>query len=187
MPEKTLTVLGIVVPDESPLFLVVVSVHILLALAAVIAGAGAMLAKKGVGHHSTYGNVYFWLMFGVFVTATLLSLMRWVHDKHLLVLGVLAFASATFGRFSLRGHHATRLAVHLSAMGASYILLLTAFYVDNGRNLPLWKELPTVAYWTVPALVGVPIIIRALLVHPLVRRARCAPARAGERDRRAPR
>ena len=27
-------------------------------------------------------------------------------------------------------------------MGASYILLLTAFYVDNGKNLPLWRELP---------------------------------------------
>lgn len=172
MPEKTIIVLGVVVPDESALFLTIVGVHILFALAAVIAGAGAMLAKKGIGRHSTFGTIYFWLMLGVFVTATILSAMRWVHDKHLLVLGVLAFACATFGRFSLRGHPHTRLAVHLSAMGASYILLLTAFYVDNGRNLPLWKELPTVAYWTVPALIGVPIIIRALRVHPLLRRAR---------------
>ena len=172
MPEKTITVLGIVVPDESPLFLALVGVHIVLALAAVISGAGAMLAKKGVGRHSTFGTIYFWLMFAVFVTATVLSAMRWTHDKHLFVLGMLAFACATFGRFTLRSHRHTRLAVHLSAMGASYIVLLTAFYVDNGRNLPLWKELPTVAYWTVPALVGVPLIIRALLVHPLVRRAR---------------
>jgi uncharacterized membrane protein len=172
VPEKTIIVLGVVVPDESPFFLTVVSLHILFALAAVIVGAGAMLAKKGVGRHATFGTIYFWLMLGVFVTATILSAMRWTHDKHLLVLGVLAFACATFGRFSLRRHGHTRLAVHLSAMGASYVLLLTAFYVDNGRNLPLWKDLPTVAYWTVPALVGVPLIIRALLVHPLVRGAR---------------
>ena len=26
-------------------------------------------------------------------------------------------------------------------MGLSYILLLTAFYVDNGKSLPLWKDL----------------------------------------------
>jgi rsbT co-antagonist protein RsbR len=32
-------------------------------------------------------------------------------------------------------------------MGASYILMLTAFYVDNGPNLPLWSELPWLAFW----------------------------------------
>jgi len=31
-------------------------------------------------------------------------------------------------------------------MGVSYIVLLTAFYVDNGKSLPLWKELPPISY-----------------------------------------
>jgi hypothetical protein len=56
-------------------------------------------------------------------------------------------------------------------MGASYALLLIAFYVDNGKNLPLWKELPASAYWLLPAAIGIPLIARALLWHPLVRRA----------------
>jgi hypothetical protein len=47
-------------------------------------------------------------------------------------------------------------------MSASYVLTLTAFYVDNGHSLPLWKELPTVAYWLIPAVVGAPLIVRAL-------------------------
>jgi hypothetical protein len=55
-------------------------------------------------------------------------------------------------------------------MGASYVLLLTAFYVDNGKSLPLWKELPAIAYWLLPAAVGVPLIMRAMLWHPLARR-----------------
>jgi hypothetical protein len=54
-------------------------------------------------------------------------------------------------------------------MGLSYILLLTAFYVDNGKSLPLWKELPPIAYWLLPAAVGMPLIIHALLRHPLAR------------------
>jgi hypothetical protein len=54
-------------------------------------------------------------------------------------------------------------------MGSSYLLMLTAFYVDNGKNLPLWRDLPPIAYWTVPATVGVPMIIWALLRHPIVR------------------
>ena len=58
---------------------------------------------------------------------------------------------------------------HISGMGASYILRLIAFYVDNGRSLPLWKELPPVAYWLLPLVVGIPMIVRALLRHPLLR------------------
>ena len=53
-------------------------------------------------------------------------------------------------------------------MGASYILTLTAFYVDNGKNLPLWRELPQIAFWFLQSAIGVPLILHALLRHPLV-------------------
>jgi len=42
-------------------------------------------------------------------------------------------------------------------MGTSYVLLLTAFYADNSKTLPLWKELPSLAYWILPAAVGTPL------------------------------
>ena len=54
-------------------------------------------------------------------------------------------------------------------MGTSYVLLLTAFYADNGKTLPLWKELPSLAYWILPAAVDTPLIVRPLLRHPLAR------------------
>ena len=56
--------------------------------------------------------------------------------------------------------------------GRVYILMITAFYVDNGPNLPLWRELPPLAFWTLPTLIGAPILINALLRHPLVRNHR---------------
>ena len=59
--------------------------------------------------------------------------------------------------------------LHLAGMGASYIFLLTAFYVDNGKNLPLWNKLPEFAFWLLPGAIGVPLIVYALLRHPLVR------------------
>jgi hypothetical protein len=59
--------------------------------------------------------------------------------------------------------------VPTSGMGLSYILLLTAFYVDNGKNLPLWNKLPQIAFWGLPAAAGIPFIVRALLRHPLER------------------
>jgi hypothetical protein len=113
-------------------------------------------------------------MVGVFVSATALAALRWTHSWHLFVLGALAFACAALGRRGARRRPHPRLTAHLFGMGASYVLLLMAFYVDNGKNLPLWKELPTIAYWTLPALVGVPIIVRTWLRHPLLRRARSA-------------
>jgi hypothetical protein len=56
-------------------------------------------------------------------------------------------------------------------MGVSHIVLVTAFHVDNGPHLPLWRELPAIAYWVVPALVGLPIMAYALMRHPRVRRS----------------
>ena len=57
-------------------------------------------------------------------------------------------------------------------MGASYIFMLTAFYVDNGKNLPLWRELPQIAFWLLPGAIGLPLILHALLRHPVVLRYR---------------
>jgi len=93
--------------------------------------------------------------------------MRWAENYHLFILGVLSFASALFGRTAVqrRWHQWPRL--HLSGMGASYILTLTAFYVDNGKNLPLSRELPQIAFWLLPGAIGVPLILYALLRHPL--------------------
>ena len=41
--------------------------------------------------------------------------------------------------------------------------MLTAFYVDNGKTLPLWREFPVIAFWILPSAIGVPLILYALL------------------------
>jgi hypothetical protein len=169
-PDGTTVVAGIPIPSTSPLFLAGVGLHVLVGVVCVIAGAIAMLSPKRSGRHPTFGAIYYWSLVAVFVSATALSMVRWAEDYHLFVLGLLAFASATLGRSARRRRGIGWLRLHITGMGLSYILLLTAFYVDNGKSLPLWKELPTLAYWLLPAAVGWPLIIHALLRHPLVRR-----------------
>jgi hypothetical protein len=44
--------------------------------------------------------------------------------------------------------------------------------VDNGKQLPLWRDLPPVMYWLLPLAIGVPFIIAALARHPLARQSR---------------
>ena len=50
-------------------------------------------------------------------------------------------------------------------MGTSYIVLMTAFYVDNGPRLPVWDRLPELTFWIVPSLIGIPLVVRAVVRH----------------------
>jgi uncharacterized membrane protein len=162
-------VLGIPVPSSDPVFLAIVGIHVLFGLAAVITGAVAMLSRKGRGRHSKFGTFYFWSLLGLFITMSALAFMRWAENYPLFALGVLSFASVLFGRTAVRRRWSPWPRLHLAGMGASYIFMLTAFYVDNGKNLPLWDQLPQIAFWFLPSLLGVPILVYAWLRHPLVR------------------
>jgi hypothetical protein len=175
MTDEGIVVLGIPIPSSSPGFLAVVGVHVVAGLICVIAGAVAMLSSKRAGTHPSAGAVYFWSLGVVVASMTLLSVMRWPHDIHLLVLGVLSLAAGFTGRAARRGLWAGWARIHMTGMGLSYILLLTAFYVDNGPNLPVWRHLPVLAYWLAPSLFGLPILLWALLRHPLVRRTHGTP------------
>jgi uncharacterized membrane protein len=174
MPNETTIVFGVPVPSADPVFIAVVRFHILVGIACVVAGASAMFSNKGRGRHSTLGTVYFWCLAVVFGTAMGLSVVRWAHNYHLFILGTLSLVAATVARTALRQRWRNWIRLHITGMGFSYILMLTAFYVDNGKNLPVWRELPQIAFWLLPAGLGMPLLIRALLKHPLARRERFA-------------
>lgn len=174
MTDQGIVVLGIPIPSSSPVFLAFVVVHIVVGLVCVIAGLVAMLSAKRPGRHPVSGTTYYWSLALVFASMSVLSVMRWPEDAHLFFLGLLSFAAATIGRTARRVRWPGWLNYHVIGMASSYILLLTAFYVDNGPNLPLWRNLPSPVYWVAPSLVGLPILIRVLLRHPLVLQQRRA-------------
>ena len=169
MPDHATVVGGIPIPTDDTVFLGVLAVHVVAGLVCVVAGIVAMLSVKRVGRHPTAGSIYYWSLLVVFVTMSALALVRWVEDYHLFILGVLAFAAGTLGRTARRRRWQEWVKLHIVGMGTSYILLLTAFYVDNGPNLPLWRMLPPLTFWILPSAVGIPIISWALLRHPLRR------------------
>ena len=165
---ETTIVAGIEIPSTDPVFLVaVVGVHIPLGLASVVIGIVAMFSQKRRGRHSTFGTIYFWCLLALFASATFLSLMRWDQNYHLFILGAVSFICAWFGRAALRRRWRYWIRLHISGMGLSYVLMLVAFYVDNGKQLPLWRDLPHFMYWLLPAAIGMPLIVRALLRPPL--------------------
>lgn len=160
---------GLEISSTNPLFLTTVFIHVLIGMAAVVSGAIAMLSTKRAGRHPTAGTFYFWCLAALTTTATALAIVRWTEDYHLFILGALAFLAAFTGRRAHRERWRGWVRYHLLGMGLSYVFMLTAFYVDNGKSLPLWNRLPPIAYWLLPAAVGLPLILRALLRHPVAR------------------
>jgi hypothetical protein len=157
------------IPPGSTTFHLLLAVHIAAALTCVVTGAIAALSPKRPGHHPRFGTLYYWSLWAVVASAAWLAILRWPRDTHLLVLGTLSFAAATLGRTARRRRWRWRrwrwIGLHLTGMSASYILLLTAFYVDNGKNLPVWQHLPHLTYWLLPSAVGLPLVARALARH----------------------
>ena len=168
MPEPITDIGGVLIPSANPVFLTVVGVHIVFGLTCVVAGAITVLSPKQAGRHPKYGKVYFWSLAALFATATGLAVVRWAEDYHLFILGALAFAFAYFGRMARRQLWRGWARLHMTGMGGSYILTLTAFLVDNGKFLPVWRDLPPLALWFVPSVIGLPILAYNLLRHPLV-------------------
>ena len=164
----TTTFAGIEVPSTDPVFVAIVfGVHIPLGIVCVTAGAAAMLMQKGRGRHSSAGTIYYWCLLALFSSATVLAIMRWAENYHLFVLGLLSFVAAWLGRAAVRHHGPHWARRHIAGMGSSYVLMLIAFYVDNGKQLPLWQDLPHFTYWLVPSAIGLPLIIHTMLRHPL--------------------
>jgi hypothetical protein len=159
MNENPLIIAGIPIPFRNPALLGVLAIHVLAALASVITGIIAMVSDKGRGKLAFFGMMYFRSRSVGFITALVLAAFRWTEDYYLAILGTLAFAAALLGRSAFRSHWQSRVQAHIGGMGLSYTLMLVAFYMDNGRNLPLWRDLPPVTYWLAPGGTGAALII----------------------------
>jgi hypothetical protein len=160
-------------------FAAILVMHVAAGLTAVVSGATAMLSPKRNGRHPKAGRTYYAALCVVCATAVGMAAMRWPEDAYLVVLGTLSLAAASVGY--LARHHRWQgwIRIHILGMATSYIVLMTAFYVDNGPRVPVWDRLPWLAFWIVPGVIGFPLVARALVRHSAGLRA--PPVRTIER------
>ena len=144
------------------MLLVVIAAHIAAGLAAVVLGVAAMLAPKRPGRHPRSGRGYLLTLTVLVLTAIPIAVAR-PHTAFLLIIGSIAFVSAGLGYTARRVRWSGWLPWHITGMTTSYIAALTAFYVDNGPRLPLWRLLPPITFWFLPAAIGIPLLARALI------------------------
>jgi uncharacterized membrane protein len=141
--------------DDKMLDWLLVLIHVPAGIVAVAGGAAALWPRKGGRLHRRGGRIY--LAAVACASGVGLALVRPPHFPHLLVLAAIAAGLAAAGYAARRRAPA----FHLLAMGASYTAMLTAFYVDNGPKLPVWRLLPPAAFWLLPAAVAAPLLWRA--------------------------
>jgi hypothetical protein len=111
-----------------------------------------MLSPNRSGRHPRAGTTYYTTLCVLCATAVSMAAMRWPEGAYLVVLGALSLAAASLGDLARRERWPGWIRRHILRVGTSYIVLLTAFYVDNGPRRPLWDRLPVLAFWIVPSL-----------------------------------
>jgi hypothetical protein len=143
-------------------------VHILAGLTTGVTGVVAFRAPKRRGRHHRWGRYYLWAYSVVFFTATILSVQRWAADAYLVFLALAGYGFALAGYAAQRFRREPSLArwlgkqllvAHIVGVIGSYIVLWTAFYVDNAHLIPGLSQLPPLTFWVLPTLIGIPFII----------------------------
>jgi hypothetical protein len=158
--------------DGFPLsFFLPLVVHALAALTTGVTGVITFSRPKRSVRHPQWGGRYLWAYTVVFLTAIILSVQHWPTDAYLVVLATIGYG------FALGGYAARRfrqepmvkrvvgtqwISAHIVGMIGSYVVLWTAFYVDNAHLFPGLKELPTFTFWVLPTLIALPFLVVSL-------------------------
>ena len=158
--------------DGLPLsFFLPLVVHALAALTTGVTGVITFSRPKRQARHPRWGRRYVWAYTVVFLTAIILSVQHWPGDAYLVVLATIGYG------FALSGYAVRRfrrklmvrrvlgnqwISAHIVGMIGSYVVLWTAFYVDNAHLFPGLKELPTLTFWVLPSLIALPFLVLSL-------------------------
>ncbi len=158
--------------DGLPLsFFLPLVVHALAGLTTGVTRVLAFQAPKRSVRHPRWGKSYLWAYTVVFLTATILSVQRWPADAYLFALATIGYGLALAGYgarrfrrepFLVRLLGKQWIVAHIVGVISSYVVLWTAFYVDNAHLIPGLKGLPTLTFWVLPTVVALPFLVLSL-------------------------
>ena len=159
------------IDDLALSFFLPLVVHALAGLTTGVMGVLALRAPKRRGRHHQLGKSYLWAYTVVFLTAIMLSVQHMPADAYLLVLATIGYGLALSG-FAARRFRQEPLVrrlvgkqwvvAHIIGVIGSYVVLWTAFYVDNAHLIPGLKQLPTLTFWVLPTVIALPGLLVSL-------------------------
>ena len=152
-------------------FFIPLIVHILAGLTTGITGIVMFSLSKRREGHQRWESGYVLAYSVVFLTVTLLAVQQWQADAYLFLLAVIGYGLALGGYAVRRFWQEPQVAdvlgkpwvvVHIVGMIGSYVVLWTAFFVDNGHRIPGLNQLPPLTFWALPSLIGLAFLVVSL-------------------------
>ncbi|MFC5528332.1 DUF2306 domain-containing protein [Cohnella yongneupensis] len=134
-------------------------IHIISGLICLITGGISIASRKRKGMHTLFGEIYHAFFVLIFISSTIMSIMHWAESAYLLFIGIFSYALALYGYLSRKRRWKNWIAKHIGGMLGSYIAIITAILVVNGRHIPIINELPIIMVWFIPTIIGTPLII----------------------------
>lgn len=140
-------------------FEVVLRIHVVAGTAALVAGAIAMFSRKRRGLHMKAGSAYHWLVAMVCVSAVAMATLDWDRLWWFLPISMGSYAFALTGyRAAKRRSDRNWVTRHVSGFGGSYIAMVTALLVVNWRFITGVPGVISPLAWSLPTLLGSPVI-----------------------------
>jgi len=134
-------------------------IHIIAGSVCLVSGFMAKVTrKKRNSKHPIFETAYHWFYVVVFLTAVIMAIAHWADSYYLFYIGIFSYAFALLGYLAVRIKWRNWIASHLAGMLGSYIAIITAVLVTNGDHIPLIDDLPHYAIWTMPTIIGTPLI-----------------------------
>lgn len=141
-----------------PVFKVLLIAHIAFGFLALVLGPVAMFSLKIRGIHTRAGELYYWTVLGVCLSASLMAVLDWGRLWWFLPIAVGSYAFALVGYLSAKVRWRNWLEAHVSGQGGSYIAMTTALLVVNWQNVFGSSGVSSPWAWALPTVVGSPII-----------------------------
>ncbi|MDF9761712.1 uncharacterized protein YacL [Peribacillus simplex] len=116
-----------------------------------------MSAKKRRGIHTKWGELYHASYVVIFITAIILSILRWEEIAYLFYVALLSYSFAIYGYLARKQHWKNWIIHHIRGMLGSYIGAVTALLVNVGSSIPLINNLPMLWFWFLPTIIGIPL------------------------------
>jgi hypothetical protein len=131
MSQTSFEVGGIGMLFKSSAFFPMLGVHILAGLVCVVTGIVAIASGRRGRLHPICGTIYHWSLAVVVISAGFLAAARWIDDRVLFALGVISFVASSLGRTPRTRRWQAWAGIHIISMGCSFIVMLTAFCVEE--------------------------------------------------------
>ncbi|WP_051317176.1 hypothetical protein [Ectobacillus panaciterrae] len=139
------------------LFQFLLIIHILSGTICLISGAISIFARKQKGLHTKWGELYHAFYVVVFITAIIMSIMRWEEIAYLFYVALFSYSLAIYGYLARKKRWKNWIHHHIRGMLGSYIGAVTALLVNVGPSIPLINYLPKLWFWFLPTIIGTPL------------------------------